>query len=175
MNTEDLIDEIIRREGSEYTNHPADRGGPTRYGITLATLKAARGVEMNATDVRALTESDARQIYRTMYVKPFEKIMYAPLKSLLVDCAVNHGVKRATLFLQQVLMVHLDGIIGPNTLAAWEREESKHGGGARVYYAVLAERLRFYGRIMTNTPSQSVFAAGWMSRCAEFVKSTEEL
>ena len=34
-----LIDELIAREGG-YTNHPADRGGPTRYGITEAVARA---------------------------------------------------------------------------------------------------------------------------------------
>jgi lysozyme family protein len=35
----DLIDALIDREGG-YVNHPADRGGPTRYGITEAVARA---------------------------------------------------------------------------------------------------------------------------------------
>jgi lysozyme family protein len=34
-----LIDDLITREGG-YSNHPADRGGPTRYGITEAVARA---------------------------------------------------------------------------------------------------------------------------------------
>ena len=34
-----LIDELIEREGG-YVNHPADRGGPTRFGITEAVARA---------------------------------------------------------------------------------------------------------------------------------------
>lgn len=39
---DEMIDAIIRREGG-YVNHPADRGGPTRYGITMATLSEELG------------------------------------------------------------------------------------------------------------------------------------
>ena len=34
-----LIDALIEREGG-YSNHPADRGGPTKFGITEAVARA---------------------------------------------------------------------------------------------------------------------------------------
>ena len=34
-----LIDELTEREGG-YVNHPADRGGPTRFGVTEAVARA---------------------------------------------------------------------------------------------------------------------------------------
>jgi lysozyme family protein len=36
---DELINALIEREGG-YVNHPADRGGPTRYGITEAVARA---------------------------------------------------------------------------------------------------------------------------------------
>ena len=39
MEVNELIDELIEREGG-YANHPADKGGPTRFGITEAVARA---------------------------------------------------------------------------------------------------------------------------------------
>ena len=39
MNIEKLIDDVIAVEG-DYSNHPADRGGPTRWGVTEAVARA---------------------------------------------------------------------------------------------------------------------------------------
>ena len=36
---DDLIDKIIILEGG-FTDHPADRGGPTRWGITEAVARS---------------------------------------------------------------------------------------------------------------------------------------
>ncbi|MGL5838096.1 MAG: glycosyl hydrolase 108 family protein, partial [Sphingorhabdus sp.] len=38
VNIDDLIDEVIEREGG-YVHHPADRGGPTNWGITEAVAR----------------------------------------------------------------------------------------------------------------------------------------
>jgi lysozyme family protein len=39
ISIEQLIDEVIGREGG-YSNHPADRGGATRWGVTEAVARA---------------------------------------------------------------------------------------------------------------------------------------
>ena len=39
MNIDELIDALIEREGG-YVNHPSDRGGATKYGITEAVARA---------------------------------------------------------------------------------------------------------------------------------------
>src|SRR5690606_41674791 len=57
-----IIDDIIRREGTAYTEHPSDRGGATKYGITQSTWDdywmwqyAEDGSELPA-NVRDITE-----------------------------------------------------------------------------------------------------------------------
>lgn len=62
MDVEELIDELIEREG-DYANHPADRCGPTRFGITEAVARAHgyRG------SIAALPREEAEAIYRRLY------------------------------------------------------------------------------------------------------------
>ena len=64
----DIIGEIIKREGG-FVDHPSDRGGPTKFGITLRTLRAWRGQPVTREDVRTLTKAEARQIYAERYIQ----------------------------------------------------------------------------------------------------------
>ena len=161
-----IIDAILEREGDTFTNHPKDRGGPTKYGITQATLSAWRGVSVTTKDVKALTEKEARTIYASLYITlpRFDEIGDFRLRELVIDCGVHVGTARATKWLQEAAQVKADGHIGPITLRA-----VNSGNASVLYKTVLAFRIRHYGRIVTNDPSQSSFAAGWANRTAEFV------
>lgn len=160
-----ILDAIIAREGG-WVDHSLDRGGPTKYGITQRTLSEWRGAPATAEDVRSLEESEARQIYRSEYVeKPgFADLLHAGLQELLVDMAVNHGPDRAIKSLQKALGVAVDGVLGPVSKAAIAAYPVRV-----VYRGLLAERIRLYGRIISNDHTQAVFASGWLNRAAEFV------
>lgn len=88
---EQILDDILRREGG-YVNHPADRGGPTNFGITAQTLGNWRklGRPATATEVQALTENEASAIYRQQYISGpgFDAITHPALLHLLVDAGV---------------------------------------------------------------------------------------
>ena len=148
-----ILDEIIRREGG-YVHHPADRGGPTNFGITAQTLGGWRklGRPATAAEVQALTEMEARDIYRQQYITGpgFEAITHPALLHLLVDAGVHSGPKRAVQWLQAVLGVTADGVIGPKTRAALAAADQ-----GVLYGKVLGQRLRHLGRLITNDPRQS--------------------
>jgi lysozyme family protein len=166
MTPNQIIDGILVREGG-YVDHPADKGGPTKFGITQATLAEWRGKPCSADDVRALTENEAREIYREQYiVRPgFLGIENEAVRALAVDSAVNHGVKPAVKLLQTAARVFPDGIFGPNTRDAVNRMTP-----SVLYRRLCAARVRLYGQIITKNPSQAVFAAGWSARVAEFIE-----
>lgn len=168
MSVESILAGILLREGSTFTDDPIDAGGPTRYGITQATLSAWRGRQVPAWEVAALTRDEALEIYRSRYVRPFQWIADDDLLELVVDCGVNHGVSRAIRWLQAAAGVDPDGVVGPRTRAAVAAQKPR-----RLYVMVLAMRARFYGRLITDKPSQARFAAGWMNRLAGFVLSLE--
>lgn len=161
---ESALDAILLREG-RFVNHPADRGGPTKYGITQETLSQWRQTPVTAADVEALEELEAREILRNLYVKPFLGIHHDALFELAVDMAVNHGVSRSVRYLQRAVGVREDGILGPATRAALDISD-----GWTIFSRALASRARLYGKIITRDPSQAVFAAGWMDRLASFVE-----
>jgi lysozyme family protein len=83
-----------------------------------------------------------------------------------VDFGVNSGPHTAVAWLQKSLGVTPDGVIGLKTLGALDTADV-----SRVYLKLCAGRMRFLGRLITNNPSQAVFAAGWMDRVASFVES----
>jgi lysozyme family protein len=163
----EIIDDLIRREGDKFTDHPADRGGKTKYGVTQATLSEWLGRPATVDDVKSLTEHEAREIYRDAYItRPgFLGIESDAVRALAVDCAVNHGVKRAVQLLQEAAHVVTDGVLGPNT-----REAVNHMTAAVLYRRLCAARVRLYGEIITKNPPQAIFAAGWCNRVAEFIE-----
>jgi lysozyme family protein len=164
-----VIDAIIDREGG-YVDHPADRGGPTKFGITQKTLDYYSGFADKS--VKDLTVDDAKAIYRAEYITSpgYHAIADPALFELVVDCAVHSGPVRATKWLQDALRITADGVIGPVT-----RDNLLHVHASRdklraVRARVLASRVRHLGRLITQDSKQSAFAAGWMNRAASFVE-----
>lgn len=122
MTVEQVVDGIIEREGREYTNRAADRGGPTKFGITWKTLGAWRRLGRPATpeEVQALEEPEAREIYRFKYIDEpnFDDLQDERLRVIVVDAGVLHGPVSAIKMLQRAVGVTADGVIGPRTIEA---------------------------------------------------------
>lgn len=163
-----VIDDIIRREGSTFTDRASDRGHATKFGIDLATLSAWRRKPCTAQDVADLTEDEARDIYVTDFVigPRFNEIADASLQDLVVDFGVNSSPRTAAEALQAAVGVKVDGVIGSVTLAAVNARDAR-----ATFKRVLAARMRFEGRLITNHPDQAANAAGWANRLAEFVEA----
>lgn len=182
-NTDRLIDLILRREGwPRYTARSSDRGGPTKGGITLATLAAWRRRPVTAAEVEALEETEVRTIYRARYIEEpgFAGIANPELRELVIDSGVNHGPARAAAWLQDAVndlagrpMLKVDGKVGPATLAAVNAADAHV-----LWRIVFGARMRFYGSIITGdarrrgrTEDDSLNAAGWLNRLAEFIEA----
>lgn len=102
MSIETLIDGVIGREG-RYSNNPADRGGETMWGITVAVARA----NGYAGPMRDMPRETAKDIYYKRYVQGpgFAAIMTVsePIAEELVDTGVNMGPSVASMFLQKSL------------------------------------------------------------------------
>lgn len=166
MTLDQILDEVIRREGG-YVHDPADRGGPTHYGITQQTLRAWRGQPVTAADVRRLTRNEARAIYRRRYVdEPGFATLPDPLRAQVIDDGVLSGPRQAVTDLQRAIGgVTVDGRLGPKTRAALRRR------GARAVHARLIQvRATRIGRLVQRDPSQTRFLRGWLVRITAFVR-----
>lgn len=169
----DILDDIRRREGDRYTNHPADRGGPTKYGITQATLSRWRGRPVSAQDVMELTWAEAQKIYRAEYIERpgWHMIQHQPLAHMLVDIQVNGG--QPGRWLQEAANelgagLRVDGDAGPQTRAAVNKLINE-GYAYRLYVEVFLRRVKYYGRLVARDPSQSVFINEWLARACEYL------
>lgn len=175
MDPTPLIDAVIDREGG-YVNHPADRGGPTRYGITAAVARA----DGYAGDVRGLPRARAVSIYRRRYwLGPgLDRVAdLAPaLAAELFDTGVNMGPPVAIGFLQRALNalnrgardypdIVTDGTIGPATLAALAAFLDGRGpaGETVLLRAVEALQGERYLRLAEHRPANEAFLYGWLA------------
>ena len=165
-----IIDDIIRREGSDYTEHPSDRGGSTKYGITQNAWTdywAKQYVEGDSdlpVNVRDITEQQARAFYRHEHVTPFLWITHKGLCDLAIDSSVNHGKRRTIRWLQSAAGVTVDGIVGPITTQAVNARPNT------CYKKLLVERLKCYALLVSSDEKQAVFLRGWINRVCEFVR-----
>lgn len=170
---EAILAGILQREGG-YRNVPGDRGGPTHFGITAATLGAWRKLGRPATEeeVRTLPIEEAREIYRRQYIAPFDRIPHAALREQLVDFGVNSGPGTAANHLQRVLGIPETGTVGANTLAVLEQVSRLVIGTrpalALVNDALVASRLLLIDRLEDAGKIPSTDEEGVESRALGF-------
>jgi lysozyme family protein len=176
MDVSDLIDELIEREGS-YVNHPADKGGPTKFGITEAVARA----HGYAGAMAELPRDEAAAIYRRRYwLRPrFDRVAArAPrVAAELFDTGANMGPAVAATFLQRALTalnrggkdypdLTPDGRVGLATLAALDcflEARGKRGGETVLLRALEALQGERYLRLAEKRPANEAFLYGWLA------------
>lgn len=175
MSIEEMIDSVIGREGG-YTNHPADRGGPTRWGVTQAV---ARAHDYDG-DMRGYPRARAEAVYRTLYwARPrFDQVAEraASLAAEMFDTGVNMGPAVAAAFLQRALNalnrgasdypdVVCDGQIGPQTLDALDRFLARRGASGEMVLLKAVEALQGerYLHLAERRPANEAFLYGWLA------------
>lgn len=160
------------KEGA-YGDHPADRGGPTKWGVTERVARA----NGYTGDMKDLTEDRAKVIGKTQYWDALNLDRVAslslPIAVEMFDTIYNGGepgqwLQRCLNVLNQQGRIYpdmkVDGRIGPLTLAALNAYLERRGAdGERVMLEALnhLQGCRFIG-IAENNPSQEAFVYGWL-------------
>lgn len=131
-----------------YVNDPNDAGGETKYGISKRAYPNV--------DIKSLTLEDVKKIYHRDYWERC-KCQFLPdaLSIAVFDFAVNSGVKRAIIKLQEVLGVSVDGIIGNETIGACNRLPTK-----KVLDDYTEKRMRF----LWSLKGWKYYGNGWGAR-----------
>ena len=175
MDIDELIDTVIDREGG-YSNHAADAGGATRWGVTEAVARASG----YGGDMRAYPRTAAVAVYRrTYWTRPrlADVAERAPaIAAELFDTGVNMGPAVAAAFLQRALNalnrgatdypdIALDGRIGPLTLAALDGFIARRGAGGETVLLKAIEALQGerYVALAEGRPANEAFLYGWLA------------
>jgi lysozyme family protein len=175
MDVNRLIDDVIGREGG-FTNHPADRGGATQWGITEAVARAHgyRG------DMRTFPREDAVALYKRIYwIRPrFHHIgeISPKIATELFDTGVNMGPGVAASFLRRALNALNRGAsdyaditpgvgVDDATVAAlttFLRKRAPHGEAVlmKALEALQGER---YLDLAERRPANEAFLYGWLA------------
>lgn len=158
-----------------YSNHPMDKGGPTKYGISCRFAEGTRDLELfdadndkriTANDIKNLTFEDAVAAYKKYFWDYYHLDNIEDNRKCFVvfDSAVNHGYSGATKLIQKTLkemgyVIKVDGIYGPKTESAFV--EAPVGDFINIF---LTKREALYRAIVKNNPSQKIFLKGWLNR-----------
>ena len=183
QNVRQIAEEIVDREGG-FVNDPDDPGGATNHGVTIHTLRRL-GLDLTGdgavgiADVRALSRAQAVEILLAHYYEwPRIAEMPGALQPALFDMYVNAGAN-AVKILQRLLRemgypVAVDGVIGPQTLAAVRDAARPDPVALRDAYGVA--RRTYYFRLADHRPASRKYArtraggkGGWIRRAEAFL------
>jgi len=160
---------LLRFEGG-YVDDLIDPGGETNKGITMATFQdcsqCTLGLEPTSDNLKALTDSQAGIIYRTLYWDKMggDDFQLQDLANIVCDFYVNAGT-HATRLLQHILngmdaSVVEDGVIGPATIHALSTRDP-----VAVYRQYKQGRIAYYRSLGQRFPQ---LLQGWLNRTNAF-------
>jgi lysozyme family protein len=175
MTPTDLIDELIAREGG-YAANPADRGGPTRFGITQKVARA----HGYAGDMARLPRDTAAAIYRADYwTGPRLDALFAiapRIAAELFDTGVNMGTGAAAGLLRRALNalnreakdypdLPAAGAIDAAVLAAVKAYLRLRGASGETVLVRALDALQGarYVSLAETRPANEAFLYGWLA------------
>jgi lysozyme family protein len=156
MDFDTAFTQLLGHEGG-YSNHSADPGGETMWGVTVAVARQ-NGYQG---PMKSMPVDLAKAIYRKRFWTPAKCDQLPPaVRYPMFDAAVNSGVLQATKWLQRAARVEDDGIIGDGTLKAVALTDAN-----LLVRRMLGQRLRF----MTDLRTWDAFGKGWARRIASLL------
>ena len=138
---------VLAHEGG-YSNDPADPGGATMHGVTQRTYNTFRkGEGKPVADVRNIAPDEVRAIYKNRYWNAIHGDQYsAPLATVMLDAAVNHGPQVAT------------------SMLAKAKQQNPGSSDQAIANSIISQRRQLYHQLIQKKPAKAKFANGWNRR-----------
>lgn len=137
----------------------------TNWGINAKVYESWIQYPPTISDMMNMPLEIARLIFKLRFWDKIkgDDIQNQFVANIFYDGAVNHGVSLMTKFVQRILGVNDDGIVGPITLGA-----INSANPADLYNAIKQTRIEFYQDIVDREPDQEIFLNGWLNRINSF-------
>ena len=163
---ETCLDNVLKHEGG-FVNHPSDPGGMTNLGVSKKVYEKWVDREVSEEEMKGLTRDDVKDIYKKNYWDRCQcDELPIGVDYVVFDMSVNHGVGRASRFLQKIVGATVDGAIGNETLG-----KVKVMARSEIIENLCSTRETFYRKLKTF----DVFGKGWLRRNEEVKQTAQEL
>lgn len=151
---------ILKWEGG-FANDPADSGGATNKGVTIATFRHYYGNNVTVAQLKAMTDEQWMHIFKDGFWNAFmaDCISSQSIANICVDWAWASGTVTAVRQVQRVLGVDVDGKVGHKTLASINNANAK-----TLFGKIRTARLAFVEGVAKRSPKKKKFLNGWKNR-----------
>ena len=156
-----------------WSDDPLDRGGSTYAGIARKfhpdwdgwpLIDQVKNKQRGQIIVNPVLQVRIKDFYRSEFWNRMsgDKILSQRVAEFIYDWFVNSGAAGLK-EVQNVVNATPDGIIGPRTLSAINREDEDELMGR-----LICSRLAFVSSIVASNPTQAKFLKGWNNRIKAF-------
>lgn len=174
-NVDSLLPYILKFEGG-FVNDPADAGGATNKGVTIATWRQVGydkdgDGDIDVDDLKLLTDADVRnRVLKPHYWDRWkgDRIKSQGVANILVDWVWGSG-KHGIVIPQRLLGVVSDGIVGEKTLAAVNAADPR-----QLFDAIFEARKKFLHDITNQSVAKYERKIGRKATNAELKKHTNK-
>lgn len=114
---------FVRYYEGGFVNDKDDPGGATMRGVTLATFRSIFGKNKTVSDLKNITDSQWNTIFKKYYWDKCkaDQIDNQSVANMLVDWCWHSGAGNSIPYIQRIVGVKADGIIGNATITAINR------------------------------------------------------